>query len=105
MYPLQDTEPLSHQRPRGVKRGAKRPAVFQHIADRFERLDLPDFIHGRFRIDEPQRAYGDGHVALLHGQLVVKGPEETVQGVFSRGVRGHEGTGHLRCQAFITIIF
>lgn len=64
-------------------------------------LDSLDFCHSWFSINEPQCTYWDRHVAFLHSQLMLKDPEESVQGIFCWGVWCHKGTGHFSCKASI----
>lgn len=56
-------------------------------------FDLLDFFHCCFSINQPQYTYRDGHIALLHRELVPKGSEETIQSKFCWCIRCHEGRG------------
>ena len=65
-------------------------------------FDEPDFLHRMFGIDKPQYAYRDGNAALLHSQLMLKGPKEPIQGKFCRGIWRHQGTAHFTCETQTT---
>ena len=54
----------------------------------------PYLVHGGLRVDEAEGADGDGHVAALHGQLMLQRAEEAIHSKLSGGIGRRERRGH-----------